>query len=203
MQDIINPTVVTLTYDTFNSFVKSKPVGKLWLVDFYASWCGPCQQLAPEWRKLGKVNIWNSYLNKLILNGLIFEEIKQRHSLDWTSGLRDWAAVMQRAGHHVLPEHTALSGHFVWHQSSATVPGLDARCAQLVCLGGKLFSHQDSRIGLQQFWEARHQQQSAAAVACWFLCALVRSLQRVCTQIWNHCRGNCTWINYLNYYSDK
>jgi len=43
-----------LTYDTFNSFVKSKPVGKLWLVDFYASWCGPCQQLAPEWRKLGK-----------------------------------------------------------------------------------------------------------------------------------------------------
>lgn len=54
LQDVINPVVVVLTYDSFHELVKTKPVGKVWLVDFYASWCGPCQQLAPEWRKLGK-----------------------------------------------------------------------------------------------------------------------------------------------------
>lgn len=54
LQDVINPIVVILTYDSFHKFVKTKPVGKVWLVDFYASWCGPCQQLAPEWRKLAK-----------------------------------------------------------------------------------------------------------------------------------------------------
>jgi DnaJ family protein C protein 10 len=34
--------------------VGEKTSGKIWLVDFYASWCMPCQQLAPEWRKLAK-----------------------------------------------------------------------------------------------------------------------------------------------------
>ena len=32
----------------------TKPVGEIWFVTFSASWCGPCQQLAPEWRKLAK-----------------------------------------------------------------------------------------------------------------------------------------------------
>lgn len=46
--------MVILNYDSFHSLVGQKPIGKIWLVDFYASWCGPCQQLAPEWRKLAK-----------------------------------------------------------------------------------------------------------------------------------------------------
>lgn len=24
----------------------------MWLVDFFVPWCRPCQELAPEWRKL-------------------------------------------------------------------------------------------------------------------------------------------------------
>jgi DnaJ family protein C protein 10 len=37
VQDILKPSVVTLTYETFHSMVGSKPKGKIWLIDFYAS----------------------------------------------------------------------------------------------------------------------------------------------------------------------
>ncbi len=56
IQDVINPVVITLNYESFHKLVATKPIGHVWLVDFFANWCGPCQQLAPEWRKLAKVS---------------------------------------------------------------------------------------------------------------------------------------------------
>lgn len=32
----------------------SKPANELWIVDYFAPWCGPCQKLAPQIRKLAK-----------------------------------------------------------------------------------------------------------------------------------------------------
>lgn len=44
-----------MTPETFQSLVAQRNVGETWLVDFYAPWCGPCNELAPEWNKLAKV----------------------------------------------------------------------------------------------------------------------------------------------------
>lgn len=40
--------VVLLTPDTFSHAESGDGV---WLVEFFAPWCGHCQRLAPEWKK--------------------------------------------------------------------------------------------------------------------------------------------------------
>ena len=50
----------------FEERVVNKKPEEIWLIDWYANWCGPCQELAPEWRRLAKVNyvqhlIWWNY----------------------------------------------------------------------------------------------------------------------------------------------
>ena len=43
--------VEVLDADTFDDVTESDA---LWLVEFYAPWCGHCQQLAPEWKAAAK-----------------------------------------------------------------------------------------------------------------------------------------------------
>ena len=43
---------------TWDELVEQKKEDHIWLVDFYAPWCGPCQQVAPEWRRLAKVGFF-------------------------------------------------------------------------------------------------------------------------------------------------
>ncbi|XP_060524130.1 dnaJ homolog subfamily C member 10-like [Cylas formicarius] len=53
IRDTLNPIVVSLDENSFGRLAR-KSDKELWMVDFFAPWCGPCQKLAPEWRKLAK-----------------------------------------------------------------------------------------------------------------------------------------------------
>jgi len=55
VMDILRPSVISLTEKTFFERVGHKVEDEMWLVDFFAPWCGPCQQLAPQWRDLAKL----------------------------------------------------------------------------------------------------------------------------------------------------
>uniref|UniRef100_A0A7N6BS00 DnaJ homolog subfamily C member 10 n=1 Tax=Anabas testudineus TaxID=64144 RepID=A0A7N6BS00_ANATE len=55
IQDLVNPSVVVLDPSSFNERVKGRAEGQVWAVDFYAPWCGPCQALLPEWRRMARL----------------------------------------------------------------------------------------------------------------------------------------------------
>jgi protein disulfide-isomerase A6 len=47
-----NSDVKVLTQNNFNKEVVNSP--EIWIVEFYAPWCGHCQKLTPEWEKAAK-----------------------------------------------------------------------------------------------------------------------------------------------------
>ncbi len=47
-----NSDVKVLTQNNFNKEVVN--TDDIWIVEFYAPWCGHCQRLTPEWEKAAK-----------------------------------------------------------------------------------------------------------------------------------------------------
>ncbi|OXU22293.1 hypothetical protein TSAR_009361 [Trichomalopsis sarcophagae] len=54
INEAMNPTVIHLTSSNFDKKLGKKRGRHLWVVDYFAPWCGPCQQLAPEWTQVAK-----------------------------------------------------------------------------------------------------------------------------------------------------
>lgn len=55
IQDLVNPSVVVLDPSSFVEKVKGRSEDEVWAVDFFAPWCGPCQALKPEWRRMARM----------------------------------------------------------------------------------------------------------------------------------------------------
>ncbi|XP_014238897.1 dnaJ homolog subfamily C member 10-like [Trichogramma pretiosum] len=54
IKETMNPTVIRLTSENFEKKLVKKLIRDIWVVDYFAPWCGPCRQLAPEWNKVAK-----------------------------------------------------------------------------------------------------------------------------------------------------
>uniref|UniRef100_G1SG44 DnaJ homolog subfamily C member 10 n=1 Tax=Oryctolagus cuniculus TaxID=9986 RepID=G1SG44_RABIT len=54
IEDLRNPSVISLTPTTFNELVKKRKYDEVWMVDFYSPWCHPCQVLMPEWKRMAR-----------------------------------------------------------------------------------------------------------------------------------------------------
>ncbi|KAM5151590.1 dnaJ homolog subfamily C member 10 [Mantella aurantiaca] len=54
IEDLRHPSVVTLTSANFKELVKERSRDEIWMVDYYAPWCGPCQALMPELKRMAR-----------------------------------------------------------------------------------------------------------------------------------------------------
>ena len=48
-------SVIDLTSENFDELVVMKSPETLWVVDFFANWCGPCLQMAGEYSRFGRL----------------------------------------------------------------------------------------------------------------------------------------------------
>uniref|UniRef100_A0A2I2ZU34 DnaJ homolog subfamily C member 10 n=1 Tax=Gorilla gorilla gorilla TaxID=9595 RepID=A0A2I2ZU34_GORGO len=54
IEDLMYPSVVSLTPTTFNELITQRKHNEVWMVDFYSPWCHPCQVLMPEWKRMAR-----------------------------------------------------------------------------------------------------------------------------------------------------
>ncbi|EGI66873.1 DnaJ-like protein subfamily C member 10 [Acromyrmex echinatior] len=63
-----NPSVIELTTKNFRQKLGKKKNDVIWIVDYFAPWCGPCQRLAPEWSAVARSLSALSFVNVASVN---------------------------------------------------------------------------------------------------------------------------------------
>ena len=68
--------VIQLTDGSFKEMLKSDEV---WLVEFYAPWCGHCKNLVPEWEQAAKS--LKGVVKVAALDGTAFESVMRKYDV--------------------------------------------------------------------------------------------------------------------------
>ncbi|KAG7466845.1 hypothetical protein MATL_G00146620 [Megalops atlanticus] len=108
IEDLVNPSVVTLTPDTFQELVRRRKPDETWMVDFYAPWCGPCQALLPEWRRMARL------VNGMISVGTV--DCQKYHSFCQRENVRAYPEIrlfLQNA-----PRQDQYQSYNGWHRDA-------------------------------------------------------------------------------------
>uniref|UniRef100_A0A8P4GP67 DnaJ homolog subfamily C member 10 n=1 Tax=Dicentrarchus labrax TaxID=13489 RepID=A0A8P4GP67_DICLA len=108
IQDLVNPSVVVLDPSSFAERVKGRADIQIWAVDFYAPWCGPCQALIPEWRRMARL------LSGQILVGSV--DCQRFQSFCQSQNVRAYPEIRLYSGNARQPErYTSYNG---WHRDA-------------------------------------------------------------------------------------
>ncbi|XP_011169355.1 dnaJ homolog subfamily C member 10 [Solenopsis invicta] len=79
-----NPSVIKLTSQNFHHKLGKKKSKVIWIVDYFAPWCGPCQKLEPEWMAVAKS------LNNLSFINVASVDCETEASLCASQGVRSY-----------------------------------------------------------------------------------------------------------------
>uniref|UniRef100_A0A7N9ARB7 DnaJ homolog subfamily C member 10 n=1 Tax=Mastacembelus armatus TaxID=205130 RepID=A0A7N9ARB7_9TELE len=104
IQDLVSPSVVVLDPSSFTERVKGRADGQIWAVDFYAPWCGPCQALMPEWRRMARM------LSGQILVGSV--DCQQFQSFCQSQSVRAYPEIRLYPGNARQPDRYTYVSHF-------------------------------------------------------------------------------------------
>ncbi|PWA13779.1 hypothetical protein CCH79_00017144 [Gambusia affinis] len=108
IQDLVSPSVLVLDPSSFTEKVKGRAAGQTWAVDFYAPWCGPCQAMMPDWRRMARM------VSGQILVGSV--DCQRFQTFCQSQGVRAYPEVRLYSGNTRQPDRfTSYNG---WHRDA-------------------------------------------------------------------------------------
>uniref|UniRef100_A0A8C7YQN5 DnaJ homolog subfamily C member 10 n=1 Tax=Oryzias sinensis TaxID=183150 RepID=A0A8C7YQN5_9TELE len=100
--------VLLLTWTGLYLSVAGRDEGQTWAVDFYAPWCGPCQALMPEWRRMARL------VAGQILVGSV--DCQRFQTFCQSQGVRGYPEIRLYPGNTLQPNrYTSYNG---WHRDA-------------------------------------------------------------------------------------